>query len=425
MKNRSLSFPGKVLRFGLLLALLPLSVRAGEVRSFFRFAAMLIRGSKSASSARILQERSATAIKSPYASSLAAQNSDKVLLALPAGREKTEPFIVASKPECLGDSSKRIMAEAKAQTHVASQYSADSQVIPLSGSIGDVRSTSIHFQLTDSLIFMQASLNGSQPLWMILDTGSSVTVFDESVSKTLGLRFNGEGNVYGPGQGAAQKLAFASHAALRLADAELDDQTVATMPLDWFSRELGRTTDGFLGSNIIRNYVVEIDYANQVLRLLDPTTYSYSGPGQRLPLQFIWDNIPSVRAEVVAQDGTAITGIFLIDSGATTAIWLTKAFSEAHPEFLSIPETTEVRNVVAVGGELSTRLGRVPAVRLGGFVVANPSAQFSQNSSGIFATPGLAGTIGAQILRRFKVVLDYPHMEMILEPNEHFDDASE
>jgi len=383
----------------------------------------LIRGGKSASSARILQERSATAIESPYASNLVTRNSDKVLLALPAGREKAETLIVAIKRECLVNSSQRIMPEAKVQTQVASRHSADSQVIPLSCSIGEVRSTSIHFQLTDSLIFMQASLNGSQPLWMILDTGSSVTVFDESVSKTLGLRFNGERNVYGPGQGSAQKLAFASHAALRLADAELDDQTVATMPLDWFSRELGRTTDGFLGSNIIRNYVVEIDYANQVLRLLDPATYSYAGPGQRLPLQFIWDNIPSVRAEVVAQDGTAITGIFLIDSGATTAIWLTKAFSEAHPEFLSIPETIEVRNVVAVGGALSTRLGRLPAVRLGGFVVANPCAQFSQNSSGIFATAGLAGTIGAQMLRRFKVVLDYPHMEMILEPNEHFNET--
>jgi len=423
MANRSLSFPGKVWRFALLLALLPLAVRAGEVRSFFRSAAILIRGGKSALSARILQERSATAIESPYASNLVTRNSDKVLLALPAGREKAETLIVAIKREPLVNSSQRIMPEAKIQTQVASRQSADSQVIPISCSIGEVRSTSIHFQLTDSLIFMQASLNGSQPLWMILDTGSSVTVFDESVSKTLGLRFNGERNVYGPGQGSAQKLAFASHAALRLADAELDDQTVATMPLDWFSRELGRTTDGFLGSNIIRNYVVEIDYANQVLRLLDPATYSYAGPGQRLPLQFIWDNIPSVRAEVVAQDGTAITGIFLIDSGATTAIWLTKAFSEAHPEFLSIPETIEVRNVVAVGGALSTRLGRLPAVRLGGFVVANPSAQFSQNSSGIFATPGLAGTIGAQMLRRFKVVLDYPHMEMILEPNEHFNET--
>src|SRR5205823_14664508 len=97
MANRSLSFPGKVWRFGLLLALLPLAVRAGEVRSFFRSAAILIRGGKSASSARILQERSATAIESPYASNLVTRNSDKVLLALPAGREKAETLIVAIK----------------------------------------------------------------------------------------------------------------------------------------------------------------------------------------------------------------------------------------------------------------------------------------------------------------------------------------
>jgi len=119
------------------------------------------------------------------------------------------------------------------------------------------------------------------------------------------------------------------------------------------SRQVGRRTDGFLGSNVFRNYVVEIDYANQVLRLHDPAAYSYSGSGQRLPLQFIWDDIPTVRAEVVAQDGTAITGVFLVDSGATTAICLTKAFSNEHPEFLSAHETIEVPNVVAVGGELS------------------------------------------------------------------------
>ncbi len=81
--------------------------------------------------------------------------------------------------------------------------------------------------------------------------------------------------------------------------------------------------------------------------------------------------------------------------------------------------------VVAVGGELSARVGRVPAIRLGGFVVSNPLTQFSQNTSGILATPDLAGIIGAQMLRRFRVIFDYPHGEMILEPNEHFGDPSE
>jgi hypothetical protein len=53
-----------------------------------------------------------------------------------------------------------------------------------------------------------------------------------------------------------------------------------------------------------------------------------------------------------------------------------------------------------------------------------PLTQFSQNTSGIFAAPEIMGTIGAQMLRRFTVIFDYPHRQMILEPNEYFGDPS-
>jgi hypothetical protein len=330
-----------------------------------------------------------------------------VVSALPASGS-TEAEIDTNSRKCLANGSWTITSEA----------------LPHSHSLSDTGAAPIHFELSDSLIYMQASINGSHPLWMMLDTGSSVTVFDETVSKMLGIRFLVGGNVDGPGQGSSQKLAFASHTTLMFGGEELGDQTVATLPLEWFSREVGRSTDGFLGSNVFRNYVVEIDYANQVLRFYDPAAYSYSGSGQRLPLQFIWNDIPTVRAEIVMQDGTAIVGTFLVDSGATTALWLTKDFSEAHPEFLSAQETIELPSVVAVGGEVSARLGHVGAVRLGGFLVSMPLTQFSQNSSGIFAAPNVAGTIGAETLRQFKVIFDYPHREMILEPNDHFGDPS-
>ena len=290
-------------------------------------------------------------------------------------------------------------------------------------SLSDGGSVSIDIQLADGLIYMQATLNGSKPLWMMLDTGSSVTVLDESVSKALGLRSYGEGDAYGPGQGSSQKLAFASHARLRFAGVELSDQTVATLPLDWFSREVGRSTDGFLSSDIFRRFVVEIDYANQVLRLYDPAVFSYPGSGQRLPLDFAWDNIPRVRAEVVAPDGRSIPGIFLVDTGSTPGFWLTKEFSDAHPEFLSAEKTIEAPSVVVVGGEIRSRVGRVPAIRLGEIVIREPATTFSQNTSGTFAAPHLAGVIGAQILSRFTVIFDYPHGQMILQPNAHFGDA--
>jgi hypothetical protein len=58
---------------------------------------------------------------------------------------------------------------------------------------------------------------------------------------------------------------------------------------------------------------------------------------------------------------------------------------------------------------------RVQDIRLGGFVVSMPLTQFSQNTSGIFAVPYITGTIGAQMLRRFTVIFDYPYGQMILE----------
>lgn len=283
---------------------------------------------------------------------------------------------------------------------------------------------SIHFQLTDSLIYVQASLNGSNLLWMVLDTGSNITVFDESVSKALGLSLRGKGNAYGPGQGSPQKLAYASHTTLRFAGNKLSDQTVATLPLDWFSREVGRNTDGFLGANLFSNFVVEIDYENQVLRLYDAAAYSYSGSGQRLPLEFTRDNIPRVRAEVITPEGKSISGIFLVDTGSTTGLWLTKMFSDAHPELFSAEKTNELPRAVAVGGEIRSRGGRLPAIRLGGFVIQMPITRFSENTSGLFAMPHSAGTIGAHILQRFTVIFDYPHRQMILQPNAHFDDPT-
>ncbi len=411
--------------FSLFVTLLPLSLKATEMRPLFKYTAEFTASNNTRVASRIILKDYSTVITAQHASDLILVNDKRVLLTTSARSERTKALIDANEDKCLRDDSQAITPEVHVQHEVTLRAFGGAEATGAPHSASDASCAPIHFQLAGGLIYLQAGLNGSMPLWMMLDTGSSVTVFDESVSRTLGILFIGEGNAYGPGQGSAQMLKFASHTTLMFGGEELGDQTVATLPLEWFSREVGRRTDGFLGSNIFRNYVVEIDYANQVLRLHDPASYAYSGSGQRLPLQFVWDDIPTVRAEVVAQDGTAITGVFLVDSGATTAVWLTKAFTEAHPEFLSEHETIEVPNVVAVGGELSARLGRLSGVRLGGFLVSMPLTQFSQNTSGIFATPNITGTIGAQMLRRFTVIFDYAHREMILEPNEHFGDPSE
>ena len=423
MKNRNLLFIRMVWILSLFLALLPFSAKAGETRSFFRYAAILTRDGNPEASARILLGHYTATINSQDTNDGAVLSRKKVASALPAGSAKAHSLIDANNCKRSVDSASSVTSGAPVEREIASDFFAVPDVIPAFDSISGGSSASIDFQLSDGLIYMQVSLNGSKPLWMMLDSGSSISVFDQSVSNALGLTLHGEENAYGPGQGSTQKLAFANHTTLTFGGGELTDQTVGTLPLDWFSREVGRSTDGFLGSNVFRKFVVEIDYSDRVLRLYDPAVYSYSGPGHHLPLEFAWDNIPSVRAEVIARDGTSISGIFLIDTGSADAIWLTKAFTDAHPELLSADESIEVPSVVAVGGEVRSLLGQVPAIRLGGFVVSELITQFSQNTSGLFAAPSLAGIIGAETLRRFTVIFDYSHREMILQPNAYYSDA--
>jgi len=399
MRKTQCSLPRIFWIFGLCLALLPFSTNAVGIRSLLRNAVILAHRSNSEPSARVPAWQYRTAVTAHDGNGWTNMGGKKVVLAL-ASSEPTSGAI---------DTSDSSSFRRRSVTSTAKISEMDSAAIP--------------FQLADSLIYIQATINGSHPLWMVLDTGSSVTVFDESVLRMLGIRSFGQANVDGPGQGSTQTWAFAKHTTLMFAGEELGDQTVATLPLGWFSREVGRSTDGFLGANVFRNYVVEIDYANQVLRFHDPASYHYSGAGRHLPLQFMWNDIPTVQIQVLTEDGMTINAVFLVDSGATTAIWLTKAFTDAHPEVLG-RDTVEVPKVVAVGGELNARVGRVQAIRLGGFLVPMPLTQFSQNTSGIFAAPQIMGTIGAQMLRRFNVIFDYPHRQMILEPNEHFSDPS-
>src|SRR5258706_961846 len=102
-----------------------------------------------------------------------------------AGSERTQAVISASKDKCLRDDSQAISHEMQAQRELAVRVFGGAETTGALHSASDAGSALIHFELADSLIYMQASINGSMPLWMMLDTDPSVTVFDESVSKTL------------------------------------------------------------------------------------------------------------------------------------------------------------------------------------------------------------------------------------------------
>ena len=158
MKKRNLFFPRMVWIFSLFLALLPFSVKAGEMRWFFRYAAIFTRGVDFGGSARILRLHYATTINAQSANGRPVVTGKKVVLALAAAREWPEALIDANNSKCSGDGSQTITSEAQLQMHIASGHSAASGGIPRSHSISDAISAPIYFQLADERPFAFAGL---------------------------------------------------------------------------------------------------------------------------------------------------------------------------------------------------------------------------------------------------------------------------
>ena len=62
---------------------------------------------------------------------------------------------------------------------------------------------------------------------------------------------------------------------------------------------------------------------------------------------------------------------------------------------------------------------RATALRIGPYVVEKPLVALSQDKVGSLASEALGVNLGGNILRRFTVIIDYPHRRLILEPNSH------
>jgi Aspartyl protease/PDZ domain len=273
----------------------------------------------------------------------------------------------------------------------------------------------IPFELFGNLILLQVRVNNSDSLRFILDTGADTSVIDARRAKAL--RLEPQGKIVASGAAGSAEATFTKGVSVSLSGVELLDQTIYVLPLDSLSA-LGRKIDGVLGNDVLKEFVVEIDYLAGTINLYEPQSYRYSGSGEFIPLMMD-DGLLFVRASITPQGLAPIEAKCEIDSGSTGAILLNTPFVQRHNLLATVPKAIQT-NTGGVGGTAKMLRGRVNNVKLGRFVIDHPITHFSQATQGDYASSKYDGLIGDQILRRFKVIVDYSRRRMLLEPTAHF-----
>jgi hypothetical protein len=281
----------------------------------------------------------------------------------------------------------------------------------------------IPFELYANVIFLQARVNNSPPLWFILDTGASGTLINTSRVKGLGLKYLDTAKL--TGMGGSVKGDYLGGATFSLPGVEVFDRKIVSMPIDPLLSRVGRVVDGVIGYDFFKLFVVEIDYVAKTINLYDPRGYTYSGPGERVPFRVRGKGTPFTRVKIELAGRDAVEGEFEIDTGADSALSINGPFTEAHGLLKSLAHKSGTLTGAGAGGDSPYISARVGSMQLGRFRFESPVVSFSQDTKGSGASTESAGQLGTEIFRRFRVVFDYSRGRMILEPNQNFSEPFE
>jgi hypothetical protein len=278
---------------------------------------------------------------------------------------------------------------------------------------------SIPFELATRHIMLKVKV-GETPLSFILDTGDRYAIINLERAKQLGLKL--EGQVRVGGAGAETSIgSFVKESSFTIPGlAGFSQPVTMALPIGRMASRLGQDFDGIIGSEFIKEFVVEIDYQARVLKLHDKDKFVYSGPGQSIPVQVNGAGHPILEAEVTPIGDKPVKGKFVLDVGSGGALVLHSPFVTErgllHPDL----KTIRAMGLGGAGGKVTGRIGRVSELKIGDFKIDAPITMFAEDKAGAFANTALLGNIGMQVVSKFRIFLDYKHDRVILEPNDTF-----
>jgi hypothetical protein len=287
------------------------------------------------------------------------------------------------------------------------------------------KSITFDFKSSNNLIIIPVAINNSDTLNFILDTGVRYPIITELpfVNK-LNLNYLQPINVKGLGDGEQLTAYRSGNNTINLNGLVAYDQEIHMVINENFqiSHILGMPVHGLIGFNLFKDYVVKIDYAEHKITLIKPEFFDYKAREKDivLPLSFEQGK-PFVTTSIVTDKNEDVPVKLLVDTGASDAIWL----STNSDSRISLPEN-HIATFLGRGlsGDLYGKKGRIGAIWVGPLVLYEPIVAFPDNElvDQLIGKNDRNGTLGAEILRRFYITMDYPGKRLILRPNANLKD---
>lgn len=282
----------------------------------------------------------------------------------------------------------------------------------------------IPFQLINNLIFIPVTVNGVE-LNFLLDTGVEETILLSLEDKSEVSFYNVE-KIMLKGLGSEDAIqGMRSKNNVLSVKGIVDKSHDLYIVLDQsfnFSSHVGIPVNGIIGYHFFKDNLVEINYDKKKVIVHRDTQKRRKKIEQKytaFPIT-VEKNKPYMVADVTVNDQVAPAKL-LLDLGNSDALWL----FETNKNF-KVPEK-HFEDYLGKGfsGDIFGNRARIAKIKMDEFAFNSPIIAFPDSVSvkSVNMVKDRAGSVGGEILKRFDIVMDYPHRKMYLRRGLAYGDA--
>ena len=283
-------------------------------------------------------------------------------------------------------------------------------------------SVSTSFLLVNNIVVISAEVNGRK-LSFLLDTGVRKTMlFNLKIKDSLQLRNVAKLQLRGLGEGNSINALKSHGNYFKLKGIVNADLALFVITDDLFdlSAKMGMDIHGIIGGDLFSDFVVKINYGTQKITFYNPD--SYDTPDckgcETFPLDF-YNNKPFIDIIVQNHLGKEFPVKLLIDSGGGDSLWL---FPHSSPDIVIGEKHFDDFLGKGLNGDILGKRSRIKRIRIGSFEFEDATVSYPDSTSilRVHANKDRNGTLGAGLLKRFVVIMNYQKHQITLKKNRKF-----
>ena len=290
---------------------------------------------------------------------------------------------------------------------------------------GDATRAKYPVEVYNNLMGIPVVVNNRLPLRFVLDTGVRTTILTEkSFSDLLQLEYNKKYTIAGIGEYPLIEAYVTNGVSLTLPGIKGEGHAMLVLEDDYLELRnyLGTEVHGVLGYEIFSRFIVGIDYDKKVLTITTPEVYKKKRRWLTIPIS-VEDTKPYVQSSITYYDqpNDTISLKLLIDTGASHGLILNR---ETDPR-ITLPEK-HIRTTLGrgLGGRLEGELAKIKSFAIGGACWEDVIATVPNEGYLLDSLTGNKvyrnGSVGGDILSRFKIVFNFPLEEIYVRPGRTF-----